>query len=79
MKSIAEFVLNVLYGNITPTECGKLKLRKQKTVHRTLANKRVPMTRKNKIIIQRGGFLLPLLDVVLPAVATPLFEPSDNN
>jgi hypothetical protein len=79
IKSIAECILNVLYGNVTVTECGKRKLRKHKTVLRTLADKRVPLTRKKEIIVQRGGFLLPLLGAVLPALATLLFKRSDNN
>jgi hypothetical protein len=69
----------VLYGNVTVTECGKRKLRKQKTVLRTLADKRVPLTRKKNIIVQRGVFLLPLLGAVLPALTTVLFKPSENN
>jgi hypothetical protein len=79
IKSIAECILNVLYGNVTLTECGKRKFRKHKTVLRTLVDKRVPLIRKKKIIVQRGGFLLTLLGAVLPALATLLFKPSDNN
>jgi hypothetical protein len=48
IKSSAECILNVLYGNVTLTECGKRKLRKHKTVLCTLADKRVPLTRKKK-------------------------------
>jgi hypothetical protein len=72
--SISECVLNLLNGNVTLTECGKRKLRKHKTVLRSLADKRVPLTRKKKIIVQRGGFLLPLLGAVLPTLATLLFK-----
>jgi hypothetical protein len=79
IKSIAECILNVLYGNVTLTECGKRKLRKHKTVLRTLADMRVPLTRKKKIIVQRGEFLLPLLGALLSALATLLFKPSDNS
>jgi hypothetical protein len=74
IKSIDECILNVLYGNVTVTECGKRKLRKHKTVLRTLADKRVPLTSKKKIIVQRSRFLLPLLGAVLPDIATLLFK-----
>jgi hypothetical protein len=79
IKSIAECILKVLYGNVTLTECGKRKLRNHKTVLRTLADKRVHLTRKNKIIVQSGGFLLLLLGALLPDLATLLFKPSDNS
>jgi hypothetical protein len=79
IKSIAECILNVLYGNVSLTECGKRKLRKRKTVLRTLADKRVPLTRKKKIIVQHSRFLLLLLGAVLPALETLLFKHSDNN
>jgi hypothetical protein len=46
------------------TECGKRKLRKHKTVLRTLAEKLVLLTRKKKTIVKRGGFLLPQLGSV---------------
>jgi dihydroneopterin aldolase len=57
IKNMAKCILNVLYGYFTLTECGKLKLRKHKTVLRTLADKCMPVNRKNKIINQRGIFL----------------------
>jgi hypothetical protein len=44
--SISECVLNLLNGNVTLTECGKRKFRKHKTILRSLADKRVPLTDK---------------------------------
>jgi hypothetical protein len=55
--------LNVLFRNVPLTEFGKRKMRKHKSVLRTTADKRVPLTRK-KITVQREGFLLPLLGSV---------------
>jgi hypothetical protein len=68
LKRISECILKVLNGNIVLTECGKRKLRKYKNLLRSLANKRVSLTR-NKVIVQRGGFLMNLLGAVLPALA----------
>jgi len=39
-----------------------------------VADKRVPLSNKKKLIVQRGGFLLPLLSTVLPAIASLIFS-----
>jgi hypothetical protein len=75
VKRIAECIL---FGNVTLTECGKRKLRKHKTVLRTIAYKRLPLTCKKKMIVKRGGILFPLLGVVLTALVTLLFKPTDR-
>ena len=59
VNSIIECVLNVLYGNIKLTGCNTHKLLKHKVALRKDADKRVPISSKKKIIVQRGGFLLP--------------------
>ena len=74
VKSICEFVLNVLNGNVKFSGCVTRKLRKHKAVLRKVADKRVPIFSKKKFIVQRGGFLLPLLSAVLPALATLIFK-----
>ena len=73
VNSICECVLNVLNGNIELSSCVKRKLRKHKNVLRKVVDKRVPILSK-KVIVQRGGFLLPLLSAVLPALATLILE-----
>jgi hypothetical protein len=78
VRSLCECVLNFLHGNIILTECCKRKLKKHKTVLRSLADKRVPMRDKKKIIVQRGGVLVPLLGAVLPALASLLFKSRDK-
>ena len=74
VNSICECVLNVLNGNVKLSECVKRKLRKHKNVLRKVVDKRVPLSGKKKAIVQRGGFLLPLLSAVLPALATLIFK-----
>ena len=77
MNSICECVLNVLNGNVKLSGCVTRKLRKHKAVLCKVADKRVPISSKKKLIVQRGGFLLPLLSAVLPALATLIFKLRD--
>src|SRR5215472_14726057 len=75
LKSVGECALNVLRGNIRLTECSRRKLRKHKSLLRKFSNKSVSIANKRKIIVQRGGFLLPLLSAVLPVLASLVFRP----
>jgi len=43
-----------------------------------VAERRVPLSNKKKLIVQRGGFLLPLLSAVLPAIASFIFSPGQK-
>ena len=79
LNSISECALNVLNGNIRLSNCAKRKLKKYKSSLRSLADRRFPRSAKTKLIVQRGGFLLPLLSAVLPALASLLFRTSGNN
>jgi hypothetical protein len=76
LHSIFDCALNVLNGNLTLKPCAKRKLRKHKTVHRKIADKRLPLAAKRKTIVQRGGFLLPLLSAALPLLANLLLRSS---
>lgn len=78
LNSICECVLNVLNGNIRISDCTKRKLRKFRTSLRSLIDKRRPLVSKRRVIQQRGGFLLPLLSAVLPALAGLLFRQATN-
>ena len=70
VNSICECVLN---GNVRLSDCVARKLRKHKAVLRKVTDKRVSISGK-KLTVQRGGFLLPLLSAVLPALATLIFK-----
>ena len=74
LKGICECVLKVLPGNIPLRACRKRKLRTYKNILRKVADKGVSLSAKRKIIIQRGGFLLPLLSAILPTLAGLLFH-----
>jgi len=70
VNSIIECILNVLKGNVKLAGCNTRKLRKHKVTLRKVADKRVPLATKKRLIIRRGGFLIPLLSTVVPAIAS---------
>ena len=74
LHSISECVLNVLNGNIRVSDCAKRKLKSFKSSLRLLVHKRLPLVSRRRVIIQPGGFLLPLLYAVLPILASLLFR-----
>jgi len=73
-KPLSVCSLNLLRGNVQLSPCQKRKLRKHRVHIRMLADKRVSVTSNKKVIVQRGGFLLPLLDAVLPTIASLIFK-----
>jgi hypothetical protein len=78
VNDISECILNVLKGNIKLTDCNKRKLKKYKTVLRTLVDKSRDLSTKKRLI-QKGGFLLPLLTAVLPILANLIFRKASSN
>ena len=69
LNGISKCILNVFNGNVKLTGCNTRKVLKHKATLRKVADKRVPLSTKKKLIVQRGGFLLTLLSAVLPSVA----------
>jgi len=63
LHSISECALNVLKGTVELSDCKKRKLRKFKRQLRAIVHKRVPLARKKKLIIQRGGIIVLLTAV----------------
>jgi len=74
LNSISECSLNVLKGTVKLSDRKKRKLRKFKHQLRTIVDKRVPLARKKKLIIQRGGFIVSHLTAVLPALAAIIYD-----
>jgi len=70
VNSISECILNVLNGNVKLAGCNTRKFLQHRVTLRKVADKRVPLSTKKRHIIQRGGFLRPLLSDVLPAIAS---------
>jgi len=71
IKCICDCTLNVLKGNVRVPPKQKSKLKRHKKALRDLAKKKVSLKRKRQII-QKGGFLAPLLSAVVPAIASLL-------
>jgi len=67
---ISERVLNVLNGNIKLTVCNTRKLQKHKAAIRKVAERHLSLSGKKKLVVQRGGFLLPLFCAVLPTIVS---------
>lgn len=60
VNGICECVHNILRGNVQLNKRQKSKLRKHKNVLRTLVNNK-SLNSKKRILIQKGGTLLPLI------------------
>jgi hypothetical protein len=68
--AIVECVLNVLNGNCKLRKCIKRKLCKHKHLLRRLVDRSERIKAKRKRIIQKGGFLIPLLSTVLSGLTS---------
>jgi len=64
----------MLHGNVKLSDCARKTLRKYRRQLRKVVDRRVPLARKKKLIIQRGGFLVPLLTAVLPTLASLIYD-----
>jgi hypothetical protein len=67
---IAELVLNVLKGNCKISDASTKRLRKHKGALRRMVDREVAL--KKKLVVQRGGFLIPLLTAALSALPSLL-------
>lgn len=61
INCIAECSLNIIKGNVPITHVQKKNLRPRKRHLRLLAQRKIPIKEKRKIINQKGGALLGLL------------------
>lgn len=69
--TICEICDNLLRGNIPLTESQKAKLKRYRVQIRNLAQKGGSLQKKKKIILQRGG-ALPILPILISALASVL-------
>ena len=67
---ISECILNVLNGNINLTVCDTRKLQNHKAALRKISDRPEPLSKKKKLIVNGGGFLLPLLSAITPTLAS---------
>lgn len=68
IKAICECCLNTLKGNVPISKDQKKSLSRHRKVLRTLADRKVSLIKKRKLIIQKGGFLNILIPTVLSAL-----------
>lgn len=75
VKAVCECALNTLKGNVPLTPHQKKKLRAHKQLLRRLADRRVSLFKKKKILVQQGGgFLSVLIPAALSVLSTILHK-----
>ena len=68
IKVIVECAINKLNGNHILTKDEKSKLSKYKNRLRALVNPKISFKVKRKLLVQKGGFIVPLLTSILFSV-----------
>jgi len=68
IKAIGECAINTSNGNNKLTKEDKGKLSKYKSRLRALVNQKISFKSKRKLLIQKGGFIVPLLTSILSGV-----------
>jgi len=70
VNCINKFVFNILNDNIALKGFDTLKLHEHNSALLKLFDKRVSLSGKKRVIVQLGGFILPLMAAVLRALAS---------
>jgi hypothetical protein len=74
IKAIVECAINTLNANHKLTKEDKGKLSKYKNRLRALVNPKISFKNKLKLLIQKGGFIVPLLTSILSGVIGSLIR-----
>jgi hypothetical protein len=69
LASLFEICLNILRGHVPLSVHMHKKLERERHTLRTLADKKISLRRKKKVINQKGGFLGTLAAIALPLLA----------
>jgi hypothetical protein len=73
IKCVCECVLNLLKGNVPITIRHKNRIAPYKRTLRRLSDKKVPLFKKRKLLVQKGdGFLSILIPAAVTALTTLL-------
>jgi len=78
MKAILECAINTLNGNHKLTKEDKGKLSKYKNRLRALVKAKISFKSKRKLLVQKSGFLVPLLTSILSGVIGSLISGNNN-
>lgn len=70
LKGLSECCHNVLAGNVPLKERHVKKLNKYKKQLRQMANRKVTIKTKGRLVTQSGGFIGPLLSVLAPIISS---------
>ena len=74
IKAIVECAINTLNGNHKLTKDEKSKLQKYKYRLRSSVNPKISFKSKRKLLIEKGGFIVPLLTTILLGVIGALIN-----
>ena len=74
LATLFEICLNILRGNIPLNSYMHKKLKKEQKTLRTLADKKISLKRKKKVVNQKGGFLGAVAGLALPLLAQILLK-----
>src|SRR5215469_3099291 len=77
IKAIVECAINTLNGNLKLTKNEKTRLKKFKNRLRALVSPKISFKSKRKLLVQKGGFIVPLLTSILSGVIGALIN--NNN
>jgi hypothetical protein len=77
IKAIVECAINTLNDNHKVTKEDKGKLSKYKNRLRALVNPEISFKNERKLLIQKGGFIFPLLTSILSGVIGSLISGSN--
>jgi hypothetical protein len=71
VKCVCECALNLLKGNVPITQRQKIRLIPYKRTLRRLADKKVPLFKKRRLLVQKGeGFLSILIPAAVSLLST---------
>lgn len=71
IKSVCECALNLLKGNVPLTKHQKKKLSLHKRTLRKLGDKKIPLFKKRRLLVQKGeGFLSVLIPAALSVLSS---------
>ena len=74
LTSLFEICLNILRGNIPLSTYMHKKLKREQNTLRRFADKKISITRKKKLINQKGGFLGTVAGLALPLLVQILLK-----